>query len=42
MREWILEVNPEGLEREMTLFACFIVDPELGVENFYEKEGATD
>ena len=42
MREWILEVNPEGLERAMALFACFIVDPELGVENFYEKEEATD
>ena len=36
------EVNPEELEWLLTICLLFFGPPDLGIEIFFEKEGATE
>lgn len=42
MRGSTLEVNPEGLGGQSTLFVNHFFDPDLGIEILFNKEGTAE
>lgn len=42
MRGSTLEVNPEGLGGQWTLFVNHFFDPDLGIEILFNKEGTAE
>ena len=41
MKEFIRQVNPEGLGWLIDMFGCYFVEPDLWSEIFLEKEDTT-